>query len=224
MKDIQDTTSGKGQLRALILDLADFPTIGIAVNTFLSKENRLDALVHNAGLMTPPAGSKSKLDLEMATNCLGPFLLNRLLEPILIKTAEAESANSGRVRIVWVASMITVSVPPGGIQFEKSGRPKVLKNAMQNYMQSKVGNVFLASETAKRLGEKGVISLVGQISPSHTNLHLTFRQSVNPGLMKTELQRHSPKIQSVIMVRSTYTMLNVYEIYIWRTFQPLAAF
>lgn len=102
----------------------------------------------------------------MTTNCLGPFLLNRLLEPILIKTAQAESPNSGRVRIVWVASMITVSVPPGGIQFEKGGTPKVLKNPMQNYMQSKVGNVFLASEAAKHLGEKGVISLVGSISPS----------------------------------------------------------
>lgn len=30
---------------------------------------------------------------------------------------------------------------------------------------------------------------------------LTLGQSVNPGLMKTELQRHSPKMQSVIMVR-----------------------
>ena len=32
-------------------------------------------------------------------------------------------------------------------------------------------------------------------------LSLTWGQSVNPGLMKTELQRHSPKIQGVIMVR-----------------------
>lgn len=109
-------------------------------------------------------------DLEMATNCLGPFLLNRLLEPILIRTAQAESTASGRVRIVWVSSMITVSVPPGGIQFEKSGRPKVLKNAMQNYMQSKVGNVFLASEVAKRVGDDGVISLVGQTSLPDTNM------------------------------------------------------
>jgi retinol dehydrogenase 12 len=96
----------------------------------------------------------------MATNCLGPFLLNHLLGPILIHTAQAQSTPD-HVRIVWLSSMITASVPPGGIQFhEKSGSPKVLKNAMQNYMQSKVGNVFLASEAAKRLGREGVISMV----------------------------------------------------------------
>ena len=95
----------------------------------------------------------------MATNCLGPFLLNRLLEPILTRTAQAEQSPNS-VRIVWLASMITASVPPGGIQFDsQSGTPKVLKNAMQNYMQSKVGNVFLASEAAKRLGRGGVISM-----------------------------------------------------------------
>lgn len=97
----------------------------------------------------------------MATNCLGPFILNHLLEPILTRTARVESTPNC-VRIVWLASMITASVPPGGIQFnEKSGSPKILKNAMQNYMQSKVGNVFLASEAAKRFGDDGIISMVG---------------------------------------------------------------
>lgn len=95
----------------------------------------------------------------MATNCLGPFLLNQLLEPILARTALAE-ATPDHVRIVWVSSMITASVPDGGIQFDKNGNPKVLKNAMQNYMQSKVGNVFLASEAAKHYRKDGVISMV----------------------------------------------------------------
>ena len=31
---------------------------------------------------------------------------------------------------------------------------------MENYMQSKVGNVFLAAETAKRLGKDGIINVV----------------------------------------------------------------
>jgi retinol dehydrogenase 12 len=53
--------SSKGRLLPLLLDLADFPTIKKAVNEFLQKENRLDVLVHNAGVMTPPADSKDKL-------------------------------------------------------------------------------------------------------------------------------------------------------------------
>ena len=31
---------------------------------------------------------------------------------------------------------------------------------MENYMQSKVGNVFLAVETARRLGKDGIITVV----------------------------------------------------------------
>lgn len=99
-------------------------------------------------------------DLQMATNCLGPFLLNHSLEPVLIRTAKANSTPDS-VRIVWVSSIINFWIPPGGISFdEKTGSPKVLKSAMPNYLQTKVGNVFLASEAAKRLGRDGVISVV----------------------------------------------------------------
>jgi NAD(P)-dependent dehydrogenase (short-subunit alcohol dehydrogenase family) len=50
----------RGRLWPLVLDLADFPTIKKAVDQFLDRENRLDVLIHNAGIMTPPPGSKSK--------------------------------------------------------------------------------------------------------------------------------------------------------------------
>ncbi len=50
-----------GRLEAMVVDLADLATVKGAVETFLSKETRLDVLVHNAGVMTPPAGSKAKL-------------------------------------------------------------------------------------------------------------------------------------------------------------------
>ena len=152
-------------------------------------------------------------DLEMATNCLGPFLLNHLLEPMLVRTAAAESTPNG-VRIVWLSSLINASVPDGGIQFSKDGSPRVQKNAMQNYMQSKVGNVFLASEAAKRLGKDGIISVVScnpgvscGASSCLLESSVDEEQSVNPGLMKTELQRHSPRIQSVIMVGLPHLML-----------------
>lgn len=45
-------------------------------------------------------------DLEMATNCLGPFILNRLLEPISIRTARAELSPDS-VRIVWLSAILT---------------------------------------------------------------------------------------------------------------------
>ena len=49
----------KGAIEWLKLDLADLPTIKSSAETFLKKETRLDWLCNNAGVMRPPAGSKS---------------------------------------------------------------------------------------------------------------------------------------------------------------------
>ena len=62
----------------------------------------------------------------MGTNCLGPFLLTRYLEPVLKKTAAASDSPLG-VRIVWISSMIAASVPKGGIVMHSDGSPKVIK-------------------------------------------------------------------------------------------------
>jgi len=45
----------------MVVDLADLRTVKGAVEGFLAREGRLDVLVHNAAVMTPPAGSKDKL-------------------------------------------------------------------------------------------------------------------------------------------------------------------
>jgi retinol dehydrogenase-12 len=52
---------GKGKLQSMVVDLADLGTVKPAVESFLEKEERLDVLVHNAAVMTPPAGSKDKM-------------------------------------------------------------------------------------------------------------------------------------------------------------------
>ncbi len=51
---------GKGKLESMVVDLADLGTVKPAVESFLVKEQRLDVLVHNAAVMTPPVGSKDK--------------------------------------------------------------------------------------------------------------------------------------------------------------------
>lgn len=62
IKTIESRVSTKtGRVEALQLDLVNLASIGQSAREFLAKENRLDVLVHNAGLMTPPAGSKTDL-------------------------------------------------------------------------------------------------------------------------------------------------------------------
>ncbi|KAF5004891.1 hypothetical protein FDECE_8634 [Fusarium decemcellulare] len=172
-----------GRLEPLCIDLSDLTSIAPAAREFREKETRLDGLVLNAGVMTPPEGSKTKQDheLQMGTNCLGGYLLMRSIEDILVETAKV--AERGTVRVVWLASTLQIGTPKGGIVWDEAkNEPTVVKNQMENYMMSKVGNVFLARETAQRLGREGVMSV-----------------SVNPGFMKTELQRHMPGPVSFMM-------------------------
>lgn len=97
----------------------------------------------------------------MGTNCLGPYLLTTLLEPIIAKTATMEGVSKGSVRLVWVTSLLQRGAPPGGMKFDATGEPVYIeKPFMGNYMQSKVGDAWLADRFAKRLGDKGVLSMV----------------------------------------------------------------
>ena len=104
-------------------------------------------------------------DLELVTNCVGPYLLTKLLQPILIRTAG--SSPPFTVRIVFVVALMQLFSPPSAMLFDGDGKPKVLPgdNYMQskpgdNYMQTKVGGTWLAAEFANRLGSKGVFSVV----------------------------------------------------------------
>lgn len=168
--------NAKGRLEFLHLDLNDLSGIKTAVDEFCSRETRLDVLVNNAGVMFPPKGSKTKQghDLQFGTNCLGPYLFTKLLQPLLVQTATTEPA--GKVRILWAASSgIQVLAPRGGIALEEHADSPTLHDSVQaNYGQTKVGNVFLASKFQDILQDHGIISV-----------------SFNPGNLKTELQRHS---------------------------------
>jgi retinol dehydrogenase-12 len=84
-----------------------------------------------------------------------------LLEPILIRTAKMADTPKESVRIVWVTSLLLGGrLPSGGISFQADGTPVLLTKGMDNYMQSKVGDAWLADKFAKRLGEHGILSVV----------------------------------------------------------------
>jgi len=51
--------SSKGRLESFVIDLADLETVKPAVTRFL-EEKTLHVLVHNAGVMMPPAGGLTK--------------------------------------------------------------------------------------------------------------------------------------------------------------------
>lgn len=169
-----------GTVNFLHLALDDLTTIKSTVDAFMSKETRLHILWNNAGVSQPPARSTSKqgFELQLATNCLGPFLLTKLLQPLLDETAAEEARNSvsNSVRVVWTASqMIELAAPPEGIVM--SELTETPKGRARNYTNSKTGNFLLAAELARRTShsESGLISV-----------------STNPGAASTDLFRHTP--------------------------------
>lgn len=163
----------KGTIHFLHLDLDDLTTIKKSAEEFLKKESRLDVLWNNAGVMVPPAGSKTKqgYELQLGTNCIAPFLFTKFLHPILRKTAETAPANS--VRVIWTGSLaIEISGAKGGMKlddlhYNKGGSQEY------KYGQSKAGNLFLGAEFARLVNGEGIISV-----------------TQNPGMLKTALQRH----------------------------------
>jgi len=186
-KILAQTASAKGKmgkLKNMIVDLADLKTVRPAVDAFLKREKRLDVLVHNAGVMEPPKGSVTRdgHDLELGVNTLAPYLLTLLLSPILTSTATAPGTKSGDIRIIWVVSLIQWVGPEHMMNFDGDGVPVLKKGFMVNYMQSKVGETWLADHFAKCLGKDGILSV-----------------SLHPGLMRTELQRNSPFPMRLLM-------------------------
>lgn len=75
--------ASRGSLEFLALELDDLHSVQEAAREFTAKESKLDVLWNNAGVSWPPPGSVSKqgTELQLATNCVGPFLLTQLLPP-----------------------------------------------------------------------------------------------------------------------------------------------
>ena len=123
--------------------------------------------------MFPPADSMDTHgnEVHIGTNCLGPCLLNKLIAPLLVKTAAISLGDS--FRVTWASSSVVDFLSPNsGMEIDDDGRPKD-KGVQLNFGQSKVGNLFLACELARATPQTGV-------------LHISF----SPENLRTELQRH----------------------------------
>ena len=180
-------SSSTGSLEFLHLELDDLSSIKASAESFRRKESKLDVLWNNAGVFRPPVGSKSRQDheLQLATNCLGPYLFTQLVLPQLQAAAETAPPNS--VRVIWTSSVIVdVSAPTGGIHI-----PDLISSPANDqikfYVESKVGNWFLASELGRDFGRHGIVSV-----------------TQNPGNLKTNALRHSSPLVPYFTAPLTY--------------------
>jgi NAD(P)-dependent dehydrogenase (short-subunit alcohol dehydrogenase family) len=101
-KDIH-TTTGNDNIEVRKLNLSSTSSVRDFARDILDSELRLDVLVMNAGVaLTKKYMTEDNLELHMASNHFGHFLLANLLAPLMVSTAEGK-AEPGR--LVTVSSL-----------------------------------------------------------------------------------------------------------------------
>ena len=129
-----------------VCDLSDLRSVRDFAHTFAADSPRPDVLVHNAGVLTQERElSADGIELTLATNVIGPFLLTSLLIPMLV---------SAPARIINVSSggMYTQRIRIDDLQSQRGAF-----DGPRAYARSKRAEVILTELWARRLAGTGVV-------------------------------------------------------------------
>ena len=142
LEEVRDQT-GNEKLRYYLADFSSLGEVRGLANRMLAEEERLDALVNNAGVIVPDRKeSEDGYELTFAVNYLSHFLLTSLLLPLL--------RNSAPARIVNVASAGQSPIDFANVMLEHG------YDVMRAYSQSKLAQIMFTFELSGRLSGTGV--------------------------------------------------------------------
>lgn len=97
-------------VRTVVLDLANQASVREAAARVSGLTTSLDVLINNAGVsLSTKQISPDGIELTLATNHVGPFLLTNLLMPLLLESAR--TSKPGVTRIVNVSSSANLVSP-----------------------------------------------------------------------------------------------------------------
>lgn len=174
-----------GSVHLLRLDLESLDSVRACAAEFKSKSNKLNILIENAGIRNVPAGqTRDGFESHWGTNHLAHFLLFELLKPVLLESAQPDFQS----RVVIVSSTAHRNAP---MDFDDLNWETRKYDGLQAYGQSKLANVYTASEIERRYGSQG--------------LH---GWSVHPGGIRTGLQRPSLADYVVVFKSGIMNTLN----------------
>lgn len=179
------------RIDVLKLDLSSLKSVRAFADQFNSMDLPLNILINNAGVMFCPFRlSEDEIEMQFATNHLGHFLLTNLLLDNMKATAKSTGIEG---RIVNLSSVAHLHTYPNGIEFDKLNDKKIYNDKMA-YGQSKLANILHARELSRRLKEEGANITVN---------------CVHPGLIMTNLMRHSFVLMKAIQVVTYILWKNV---------------
>lgn len=151
------------------LDLASLESVRAFADGFAAEHDRLDLLINNAGLMTPPFGRTADgFEQQFGVNHLGHFALTGRLSSLLLRT--------GGARVVTVSSLMHRW---GRLDFDNLNAEKHYSPTAA-YGCSKLANLLFMRELQRRCP--------GSL----------LSTAAHPGVTRTHLQRHSSMARRVV--------------------------
>jgi NAD(P)-dependent dehydrogenase (short-subunit alcohol dehydrogenase family) len=141
--------AGEVGTRPLVADYARLENVRALAESVLALTTRLDIVMHNAGALV---GHRTETpdghELTFQTNHLAPFLMQRLLEPLIVATA--------RSRIIVVASKANRR---GHVDLDDLDSRKGRYHPLRVYSTTKLENILFVRELSHRLAGTGTHSV-----------------------------------------------------------------
>lgn len=166
------------KVHLLKLDLDSLESVRTCAKEFLSKSDKLNILITNAGIRHVPfSKTKDGFERHFAVNHLAHFLLAHMLLPML----QQSSRFGFESRVVALSSTAHRHSPImfTDLNFEQPG----VYGKEKGYAQSKLANVYMASEITRRYG----LAARAQEPPRPG----VWGLAVHPGGIRSGLQKHS---------------------------------
>jgi NAD(P)-dependent dehydrogenase (short-subunit alcohol dehydrogenase family) len=152
-----------GAVATVRLDLASLASVREAAAQLTERYPRLDLLIDNAGVMTPPYGrTEDGFEMQIGTNHLGHFAFTGLVLGLLLEvpgsrvvTVSSQGHRAGRINF-------------DDLQFEHG------YSRFRAYGQSKLANLLFTSELQRRLSAAGSTVLATAAHPGYAATNLQF--------------------------------------------------
>lgn len=162
--EVQEQT-GNEQVHLMSLDTSSMASVRAFAAEFLGRFESLDVLINNAGnfdlAQTSPLMTDEGLEMVLATNYLGPWLLTHLLLPSL------QAGGGGRV--LNVGSKGLMAYPFLRLEFDNLDGSKKF-SPQRAYYHSKLALLSHTIELTKRLEGTGVVANVVRVPAVQVDL------------------------------------------------------
>jgi NAD(P)-dependent dehydrogenase (short-subunit alcohol dehydrogenase family) len=157
-----------------IVDLGNLASIEALAKRLKQTRGHIDALINNAGVMTPPTreATKDGFELQFGTNYLGHFALTGHLLPLLMRAQDPRVVTLSSIAVRSASAAINFD----DLQAEHGYKPMLV------YTQSKLACLMFAFELQRQSEEAGwgITSI-----------------AAHPGVSRTDLLHNGPGRRSV---------------------------